>query len=179
MSEWEGVQAVWAKNGVVANLRGKRWMHNTKVQKKRRKKSKITTLQNYKNQLCCFQCSALKQCLHYFNNLVQRWTEVDASQAWTSCKMHQRGKKEVFWQGIGKYTHLHSFPGLGQNLENWSPLFQLDPISDKVHCPIFWCFILFLFFFVTGFIQNFHLKNNHVMKLLTQFLNLKTSKYSN
>ena len=42
MSECVGVQALWARNGAVANLRGNRWMHNTKVQKKRRRKNLTT-----------------------------------------------------------------------------------------------------------------------------------------
>ena len=78
-------------------------------------------------------------------------------------------RRRMFCQRIGKQTHLHSFLRLGQNLENRAPLFQLDPISDKVHCPIFFLCSPFsqdLSKFCNGKIQV-HLQNNLVMKLVT------------
>ena len=155
MSEWVGVQAVWAKNGVVANLRGNRWMHNTKVQKKKKKKW-IYKITKYKNQLCCFKCFVLKQCLHDFNdfnNIVQRWTEVVASQASAGCKMHQWGKKKNVllenWEIDTFALFSEARPKFGKSssaLSTW-PHFRQGPLSN------FLMFHTFSVFFFIGFIQ--------------------------
>ena len=115
-------------------------------------KNKITKLQSYKNQLCYFKCFVLKQCLHDFNdfnNIVQRWTEVVASQASAGCKMHQWGKKKNVllenWEIDTFALFSEARPKFGKSssaLSTW-PHFRQGPLSN----------FLFVFSFFTGFIQ--------------------------
>ena len=119
MSEWEGVQAVWAKNGVVANLRGKRWMHNTKVQKKEERKAK---LQHYK----IIKISSVAFNVLLWNNVCiisiilfkdeQRWMQVKPELA---AKCTSGGKKKCSGKELGN-THICTL------FRGWAKIWKID-----------------------------------------------------